>query len=98
MFVALTGGLLNPPHLVFHSRRDPQKSRCDDSSELANYVYGCYSTTLLAFHVQRDGRMRERRREKERERETRFGAVEPLCSFGPREWLTAQVKRQACCL
>lgn len=68
MFVALTGGLLNPPHLVFHSRRDPQKSRCDDSSELANYVYGCYySTTLLAFHLQHDGRTRERWRKRERD-------------------------------
>lgn len=67
MFVALTGGLLNPPHLVFHSRRDPQKSRCDNSSELANYVYGCYSTTLLAFHLQHDGRTRERWRKRERD-------------------------------
>lgn len=67
MFVALTGGLLNPPHLVFHSRRDPQESRCDDSSKLANYVYGCYSTTSLAFHLQHDGRTRERWRERKRE-------------------------------
>lgn len=68
MFVALTGGLLNPPHLVFHYRRDPQKSRCDDSSELANYVYGChYSTTLVAFHLQHDSRTRERWRKRERD-------------------------------
>lgn len=97
MFVALTGGLLNPPHFVFHSRRDPQKSRCDDSSELANYLMYMAAIARL-YWLFMSSMTAARARDGESERETRFGAVEPLCSFGPREWLTAQVKRQACCL
>lgn len=95
MFVALTGDF-SIRHISYSILDATRKNR--GVTTLLNSPTMCMAAIARLHWLFISSMTAARARDGESERETRFGAVEPLCSFGPREWLTAQVKRQACCL